>query len=670
MTVKYPELFKPFSIGRCEIKNRIVMSGMHNIGWTDECDIIDECVLDYFEARAKGGAGLIYTGAYQPDFQFDNGVVMNNPFRKPGVFLSRHKKLADRVHCYGAKLFIQLAYGCGRVDFPAWIAGNQGVAPSCCTNRWNPSIKHRALKKEEIDGMISASIEAAKLCCATGCDGMDINCYGGYLADQFLQPCYNKRDDEYGGLEGGILFMSRIAQGIKSALGKNFPLTCRLGVRQYIKAPRETWVEGGECEEYGRTPEQSLYVAKALVNAGYDAIYLGNGTYDSFYWLYPPMYQKEGLWLDDAAFFTSSLDVPVICGGKILQPQMADDAIRDGKITAAVLGRQLMADPEWPDKARLGLDEEIRPCIGCNVGCIGHIFAGLPQMCAVNANLMREKDMDVLVPAQVKKKVAVIGGGIAGMECARIAAGRGHSVTIYEKSGKLGGLFRAACAAKSKDAERRLLEWYELQLKKAGVEVKYDTKLTATQAAELDCDEIVVATGGKAKRPPIKGINEHKIYDPVKVLNGEEILPHGSTVIIGGGLVGCELAVWLAAEKGFRDVTLVEAMPELMGGGLEPMPLPNKLMLIDLLKFHGVKVLTDTMLYGVEDGRVLVKQKDGVKSIEADSVVLSLGFAPDDSLYKELYANTAKKVWLLGDAKAPSNIMFGIRDANAVGRAI
>ena len=284
-------LFDKTQLGSMKLKNRIFMSPMGTTGEADGSYCIEG--INYFEERAKGGAGLIYTGAYQPDFQFDNGVVMNNPFRKPGVFLSRHKKLADRVHCYGAKLFIQLAYGCGRVDFPAWIAGNQGVAPSCCTNRWNPSIKHRALKKEEIDGMISASIEAAKLCCATGCDGMDINCYGGYLADQFLQPCYNKRDDEYGGLEGGILFMSRIAQGIKSALGKNFPLTCRLGVRQYIKAPRETWVEGGECEEYGRTPEQSLYVAKALVNAGYDAIYLGNGTYDSFYSLLDKAVQKR-----------------------------------------------------------------------------------------------------------------------------------------------------------------------------------------------------------------------------------------------------------------------------------------------------------------------------------------------------------------------------------------
>lgn len=670
MALKYPELFKPFKIGRCEIKNKIVMSGMHNIGWTDDYDIIDDNVIDYFEARAKGGVGLIFTGANQPDFQLDNGVNMKNPFQKPSVFISRHKKLVDRVHSYGARLFIQLAYGCGRVDFPAWIPGNQGVAVSDCTNRWDPSIHHREMTTAEVDGLISSSVEAAKICAQTGCDGIDINCYGGYLTDQFLQPCFNKRTDEYAGLDGGILLMSRIVKGIKDALGKNFPVTCRLGMRQHMKAPREAGLEGEDYVEYGRTPEQSRYVARELVKAGYDAIYLGNGTYDSFYWLYPPMYQREGLWLDDVKELTAELDVPVICGGKILQPQMANDAIRDGKVTAVVLGRQLLADPDWPNKAKLGLDEEIRPCIGCNFGCIGHIFAGLPQLCAVNANLMREKDMDNLIPAKMPKKVAVIGGGVAGMECARIAALRGHEVTIYEKGSRLGGTFLAASVAKSKDAERRLLAWYELQLRKAGVKVEFNTALTLADVERLDCDEIVVSTGNKPKMPPIPGIAQDNVDNPVKVFLGEETLPVGRVVIVGGGLVGCELAVWLAEEKGYTDVTVIEGASELMSGGYEPMPLPNKLMLIDLMKFHGVKVFTSTMLDHIDGGNVYVKRGGEVSALETDSVVMSIGFDANDELYREINENIPKKVWLLGDAKMPSNIMFGIRDANAIAREI
>ncbi len=670
MALKYPELFQPFKIGKVEIKNKIVMSGMHNIGWTDENDLIDDCVIDYFEARAKGGVGLIFTGAQQPDYQLDNGVIMKNPFQNSSTFISRHKKLVDRVHAYGAKIFIQFAYGGGRVDFPAWIPG-QGIAPSDCPNRWDPSIQHRAITKDEIHRIIDASISAAVICQATGCDGIDINCYGGYTTDQFLQPCFNKRTDEYGGLDGGIRLMREIMLGIKERCGKDFPVTCRLGMRQHIKAVGQGGLEGEDYVEYGRTPEQSIYVAKKLAEAGYDAIYLGNGTYDSFYWLYPPMYQKEGLWLDDVKALTEQIDVPVICGGKILQPQMANDAIKDGKVTAVVLGRQLLADPEWPNKARLGLDDAIRPCIGCNFGCIGHIFAGLPQMCAVNANLMREKDMDVLQPANPVKKVAIIGGGVAGMECARIAAKRGHKVTIYDKGDKLGGTFLAASVAKCKDAERRLLKWFERELAEAGVEIRLNTELDMSATEALDCDEIVVSTGNRPKLPPIKGIDGKNVYSPVKVLLGEEKLPeNGKVVIVGGGLVGCEVAVWLREEMGFADVTLVEGADELMAGGYEPMPLPNKLMLIDLLKFHGVKVMLRTMLDAVDPDGVTVKQNGKTQKLNADAVILALGFNANDKLYRELNANLPKKVWLLGDAKMPSNIMFGIRDANAVARAL
>lgn len=670
MALKYPELFQPFHIGKLEIKNKIVMSGMHNIGWTDAYDLIDDCVIDYFEARAKGGVGLIFTGANQPDFQYDNGVIMKNPFQNPTTFVSRHKKLVDRVHTYGTKLFIQFGYGGGRVDFPAWIPG-QGIAPSDCPNRWDPSIQHRAMTKAGIQSVIDASISAAALCLQTGCDGIDINCYGGYTIDQFLQPCFNKRTDAYGGLDGGIKIMSEIVQGIKRVCGKNFPVTCRLGMRQHIKAIGQGGLDGEDYVEYGRTPEQSIYVAKKLAEAGYDAIYLGNGTYDSFYWLYPPMYQKEGLWLDDVEALTRQIDVPVICGGKILQPQMANDAIRDGKVTAVVLGRQLLADPEWPNKARLGLDEEIRPCIGCNFGCIGHIFAGLPQLCAVNANLMREKEMDHLEPAEAPKKIAIIGGGVAGMECARIAAKRGHDVTLYDRGSKLGGTFLAASVAKSKDAERRLLAWFEHELQTSGVKVVMNKELTLADVEALDCDEIVVSTGNTPKIPPVPGVEQPNIYSPVKVLLGEQTIPAGSSVaIVGGGLVGCEVAIWLKEEKGFENVTLIEGASELMAGGYEPMPLPNKLMLIDLLKFHGVDVRLSTMLQSIDGTTVNVRSGDAAEQIPADAVILALGFNSNDKLYHEIYENIPKKVWLLGDAKMTSNIMFGIRDANSIARSL
>lgn len=670
MALKYPYLFEPFCIGRLEIKNRIVMSGMHNIGWKDENEVITDAVIDYFEARAKGGVGLIISGANQPDFQYDNGVIMNNPFRHPGTFISQHKKLVERVHSYGTKLFIQFGYGGGRVDFPQWIPG-EGVAAADSANRWDPSIHHRAVTVEEIRRLIDASVSAAAVCLQTGCDGIDINCYGGYMLDQFLQPCFNDRKDEYGGLDGGIRIMSEIVKGIKNVCGKNFPVSCRLGARQHMTGEGRTHLEGEAYIEYGRTLEESIYVAKKLEEAGYDAIYLGDGTYDAFYWLYPPMYQKEGLWLDDAAEITKAVQVPVFCAGKILTPKMANDAVKDKKVTAVALGRALLADPEWANKAKLGIEEEIRPCIGCNIACVGHIFAGLPQECAVNANVMREKEMDVLIPAREKKKVAIIGAGIAGMECARIASHRGHHVIIYEKSSELGGTFISASVPKDKSASKRLLAWYKQEMEKARVKIRFNCEISEQDLERIDADEIVIAVGNVPKIPKIPGVDQDNVLDPVKVLTQKQTIPEGSRiVIVGGGLVGCETALWLSQEKGFKDITIIEGMDRLMSGGAEPQPVANRLMIADLLEHQNIKVKLNCMLNRIEGNKVVVNCGEKEQVLEADRVILSLGLAENDKLYKEAYQNIPKKVWRIGDALSASNLMYGIRNANAVAREI
>lgn len=645
------------------------MSGMHNIGWTDGHDVIDDKAIDYFEERARGGVGLIFTGAVQPDFQFDNYPTMSNPFQTPSVFIAQHKKLADRVHSYGAKLFIQLGYGGGRVGWPRAVPKGRGVAADTLHNRWDPSIEHRPLTVEEIGRIVDASVSAAVVCQKSGCDGVDINCYAGYLLDQFLQPCYNKRTDEYAGLDGGIKIMTDILHGIKSACGKGFAVTCRIGVRQHIKAERKGGLEGEDYTEFGRTPEESLYVAKKLEEAGYDALYIGNGSYDSFYWLYPPMYQKEGLWLEDVAKLTEQANVPVLCGGKILQPDMANEALRSGKVDAVVIGRGLLADADWCNKARLGDDASIRPCIGCNFGCIGHIFNSLPQLCAVNASLFREKEYRI-TKAEKAKRVAVIGGGVAGMECARVAAMRGHSVTVYEKSDRLGGTFLAASVQYSKDAERRLLAWFAKELEENGVNVVLNCNMTLKDIEALDADEIVVSTGNVPKVFPIPGIDGENVIHATDALLGNKAVNGEKIVVIGGGLVGCEAAIWLAEECGKKNISLVEGADSLMSGGYEPMPLPNKLMLEDMLEFYGVDIHLSSFLKKI-DGSTVTVSSNGVETVlEADTVILAIGFNANDSLYREIYENIPKKVWCLGDAQTPSNIMFGIRDANSVARQI
>jgi 2-enoate reductase len=402
----------------------------------------------------------------------------------------------------------------------------------------------------------STTIEAAVLCKQTGCDGIDINgAYGGYLGDQFTTDAFNKRTDEFGNsVDGKLKVLTDIIKGIKKACGKDFPVTLRFGTKHYIKEERQAAVPGEEYKEFGRDVEQSIVMAKKLEEAGYDAFLIGNGSYDSFYWLYPPMYQKDGLWLEDVAKLKGNVNIPVISPGKIIRPEMANNAIKNGMIDAVAIGRALLADPEWANKAKLGKDEAIRPCIGCNTGCVGRIFAGLPMQCAVNSNLFNEKKSK-LEKAETPKKIAIIGGGIAGMEAARIAAQRGHDITIYEKNDQLGGVFIAASVPEFKDADRLLLKWYNREIVNSGVKVNYNSDMTLDQIEALDVDEIVVATGTTAKVPPIPGVNQEHVITAIEALLGEKEIGENVT-IIGGGQVGCELALSLQ-EQG-KKVTIVE----------------------------------------------------------------------------------------------------------------
>lgn len=665
MPLKYQELFKPFRIGNVEVKNRVIMSAMHNIGWKDSNDIITDNVIDYFEARAKGGVGLIFGGSTEPDYQLHNGGKFISAFHDPMAFIFQFKKLADRLHAYGCKFFVQLGWGNGGHN----LFGYNGdpVAASDLECRWDTSIKCRALTIDEIKEIVEASINAAVISKQAGADGINLCCYGGYLMDEFLISTFNKRTDEYGGsLDGRVKIVVDMIKGIKERCGKDFPVTVRMGTKSYMKGLRQGIIEGEEYDEFGRDIDESIEIAKKFEESGCDALFIGNGTYDSFYWLYPPMYQKEGLWLDDIEKLTKSVSIPVMAGGRVLQPLVANDAIKCGKVDAIVLGRALLADSDWVNKAKRGDDESIRPCIGCNFGCIGHIFSGLPHQCAVNADLYYEKNSEI-IPAVVSKKVAIIGGGVAGMECARVAAKRGHRVTLFEKSDKLGGTFLAASVGK--DAEIRLLAWFERELKLAGVTVELNSAVTAESIGSLDFDEIVVASGNKPKMPPILGLDGENVVTVVDALTEKKEVCGDNIVVIGGGLAGCEAAIWLSEDKK-KNVTVIEAARELMGGGIEPMPLPNKLMIIDKLAYDGVDVKLNAIVKCIADGKVFISDTAGEHAIAADTVVLAIGFNPNNELYKEIDANVAKPVWCLGDAKTPSNIMFGIRDADAIAKVL
>lgn len=667
MALKYRELFKPFKIGKLEIKNRICMAPMLPAGWLDDKKIFTDETIAYYEERAKGGVGLIYTGASFPNAGLEHADFTKSPFAHPEYFVMQARKLVDAVHKYGCKIFIQMQLGCGRTAFPG---SSVPIAPSPVANRWDPSVECRELTKEEIQRLIDATIEAAVLCKQAGADGVDINgVKGGYLGDQFATEAFNKRTDEYGGtLEGRVRLIVEIVKGIKERCGKDFPVTTRLGTKAHMKGERQGQLPGEEYTEFGRDIEESLKIGKMLEEAGFDAILFGTGTYDSLYWLYPPMYMEDGCWLEEVRQLKEALNIPIICPGKMSDPAIANQAIKDGAIDAVAIGRGLVADPEWPDKVKRGNDEDIRPCLYCNIGCLARVLGGLNMQCSVNSDLFCEKEIPVKYgKTDSPKKVAIIGGGIAGMEAARVAAIRGHDVTIYEKTDRLGGLMIPASVPEFKKYDKKLLEWFERQMKQLGVKLRYKQYMDAEKIMALDADVILMATGSTPKMLSVPGSDQENVLTAADVLMGKE-LPGRKVVLIGGGQVGCETALWLK-EKGY-DVAIVEKLGELIAAGSDPIPFPNRDMLIDLIAFHQIPVHLNATVEEITKDSVIITGKKGKLELEADAVVLSIGYKPNDELFKEVYGATDKKVWLIGDAKNPSNIMNAVKDGSAIGALI
>lgn len=667
MALKYPELFKPLKIGGVTIKNRVVMTPMHLGGRMDSTGNMTEEVIDYYEARAKGGFGLIITGGYASAGGAEVTTAALNAMDNPAAFNSTISKATEKVNAYGTKFFVEVGAPFGRVAFLETLAPVMNchpVAPSAVPSRWDPSVMCRALTTEECYGLINAQLDSASAAVNAGADGICVGGpYGGYFTDQFATPLFNQRDDEFGFAQGGqFRIATDVIKGLKERYGKDYPVIVRLCVRHMMKDIGVAPLPGEEFKEVGRDVDVSIELAKALEAAGADALLLASGSYDSFYWLYPPTYQKEGLWLEDAKKIKEAVNIPVICPGKILVPEMAEKAIEEGYTDAVALGKACLADAEWANKAKRGDDEDIRPCIGCQNGCMARVFNGGLVTCAVNPECFYEKS-DPVTPAAVKKHVVVIGGGVGGCEAAIIAAQRGHEVDLYEKADKLGGLFNLAAVPDFKTGDHRLLAWYAREVCKAGVKVHLNTEVTAADVEKMGADEVIVATGANPKSFPVDGCKPVTASD---VLAGYDV--GKSCVIVGGGLVGCETAVWLA-RKGVK-VTLVEALPMLMSAGT-PVPTPNFLMMLDMLPGAGVAVYTGAKFAGWADGKAKIVDSEGKElSCDAETVVEAVGFKANDSLYNELEQSLGVPVWNIGDSKEPANVMESVRAAWFVAKNI
>lgn len=667
--IKYPELFKPFKIGSCEMKNRIVMAPMdtkhegENYIWSDE-------TIDYYIERAKGGVSLIHTYACYCNSHVENGPAVDSPFSDPEKCRQQLTKLVNGVHEYDCKLFVQLWSGFGRIAFPMAMEGDL-VSASDCANLWDPESECRALKKEEIIRIIDSHIEAAKLCKECGADGVNIvAAYGGYLGDQFGIEYWNHREDEFGGsLENRARMNTRIIEGIKKACGKDFPVTCRFSVKSHMKDVHKGHMPGEEYTEIGRDTEESIALGKLFVKAGADGFVIGEGCYDAMYWQYPPMYQKEGLWLDEVRPFTQAVGVPVMCPGRIITPDMAEKAVETGAVTAVALGRALLADPEWANKAAAGVPEDIRPCIGCNNGCMARVMAGMPIMCAVNADLFNEADKK-MIPVVDRKKVAIVGAGIGGMECARILKLRGHEVTVFEKNSVVGGILNIAGVPEFKSGDHRLIAWYDKQMKDMNIDIRFNTTVTAETIEKGDFDVVIIATGATPRIPTISGIEKVHAVSAIDVLSGKAEVGK-KIAIIGGGGIGCEVALWLSDHEEY-DISVIEMSTGIMTGG-EVQPAPsNEQYMVEALDYRkNVHVYERTKVVSFDEGVMKVnKRRVGDIDIPVDTVIISIGLKPNNELYTELQDRFGENIYLVGDSENTGNILTAVHKAAEVAKSI
>lgn len=671
MDAKYEALFTPWKIGNVEIKNRIVMcpmGGTSLFGWM-EPNHFDKEAAKFFIEKAKNNVGLIIPGiAPIRDTYFGKWLWQGE--KK----FDELKEFMDEIHKYGAKLFVQITAGMGRswaIPTPLVMLHNNPVlktiakpiidvpyqcaSPSELPSRWSDKITTRALSVKEIEEIVDAFAKTAALCQKAGVDGIEVHAvHEGYLLDQFTLKYTNKRTDKYGGsFENRYRFATDIVKAIKEKCGKDYPVSLRYSVESKVKDFCVGAVPGEKYTEIGRDMAESEKAAKYLQDAGYDMLNADNGTYDSWYWAHPPMYMPQNCNLEDVSHIKKFVDIPVVCAGR-MEPDVGAKAVADGLIDAVGVARQFLADEEWITKLIEDRLEDIRPCICCHNACFNMAhYKGVANAqsihdashiarCALDPRVM-QSDKYKLIPAKKQKNIAVIGGGIGGMEAAMVLAKRGHKVTLYEKSDRLGGVFIAAAAPSYKEKDRDLIAWYNREIRKfKEITIKLNTEVK--DIAALGADEVIVATGATANRLPVKG-SENGIQ-ACEYLLGEKTVGD-NVVVIGGGLTGCEIAYDLYLQG--KKPTIIEMQNDLIVS--DKICLANTSFLRDFFNANNVPVHLETKTTEIRADGVTAVGKDGKPfDIPADSVIFSVGYRPAP------IAEKGKHIHIVGDASKVGNL--------------
>jgi 2,4-dienoyl-CoA reductase-like NADH-dependent reductase (Old Yellow Enzyme family)/thioredoxin reductase len=611
-----------------------------NLGTSD--GRITDSQIAYYTERAKGGAGAII---FENSYVHKSGKTMFNMVAlDDDSAVADFSRLADSVHKYGAKLIAQLNHG-GR-QTSRDICRKQPIAPSpipCPVLREIP----RELKIDEIGMLVNSFAQAAERVQKAGCDAVEFHMAHGYLVCQFLSPFSNQRSDIYGGsLENRVRFAREILQCTRAQVGDNFPLICRISADEMVPG--------------GLVLEESRIIAQRLVEAGASALHVSACNYASYAWNIPCYYLDEGVFLHLAAAIKSVVEVPVIAVGRILTAQKAEEILQNNTADLVAVGRALIADPYWPEKSFRAASNEIRPCLSCNQ-CIESISKGR-VVCGVNADVGNEGKSWTL--PETSRKILVIGGGPSGLEAARVAAGLGHGVVLYEKKNRLGGLLQAASSPPGKESFAKLITYYEHQLNKLGVQIKLGQECCLKTVRFEKPDAVIMATGSTARMLFAEDGTRMRIMSSEEMLNdarhgGEKIL------VVGGGPEGAEVADFLAVRG--KSVTVIEMKNKFAFG----LPTSIRYHLEQKLKQNGVKLQRGVEVLRILKETVILKNRAG-RQWEAggfDTIVIAIGRNPVEDLMEELKELTIP-VYVIGDARGPGRIKGAISDGSRVAREL
>lgn len=646
------KLFEKCNIGSMDLKNRIAFPPI-TTGFGAENGCFGQTEIDFAIERAKGGAAILFTDAVSVDRAHQMSVPPPLPYLDSDEQISKYNQFVDIIHQHGAKIGIQL-YHAGRQTSLAKRGGKPPVGPSAVTTNLMGRIPFPdavKMPQDEIDHLIQKYALAASRAKNAGFDVVDMGGGGGYLIQQFLSPLTNQRTDKWGGsLEKRMNFPITLIKRIRDLVGEDYPLIFDICLDEYV--------------EGGITPGLGLEVAEALESCGIDAFRIHGVNMETFQNMFPSMGSPLGVNVPLGKMLKKRLkSAKVLLGQRINDSDLAEQVIEEEAADILLLGRALLSDPYFPKKVTQGKKKSIRKCVACN-HCVDRLAYGKSIRCMLNPVLGFERYYARMSRTDSPKSVLVIGGGPAGMEAARVAAERGHKVTLAEQNGFLGGQLKYASSVPFKQELSHIIEYYEYQLQQLDIDVRLNLKVNREVISQLKPDTIVLATGAEAINPPIPGVNKSHVTTAQNILENNITIKNKQVAVIGGGSLGAEIAEMLALQG--NKVTIIEKKDAIA----------DDLGIIIALSFHDrldklpIARLTEATVRRIGDNEVFYTNNSGEKeSVKASAVVLATGYTSNkmlEAVVKEMVGD----VVMVGDCNSPRKIMDAIHEGFHAARMI